>query len=107
MRALNVFFSFSSEIIAAADVIGAIPIYITEKSFVKNSSGMSGSDIACSIMRVINGNIMNWIRTVLFFNVSLSCFLKITPTLRISDLLFRFELSSCQFNEHSLQCRFG
>ena len=46
MRTLSVFFSFSSEMIDATDVSGAIPMYITEKSFVKKSSGMSGTLMA-------------------------------------------------------------
>ena len=92
--------------IAAADVIGAIPRNMTENSLVKNSSGMSGILTAFSIRRVIAGNIINWIRTVLFFSVSFNCFLNITPALRISDLLFCFKFSSGKFDEHGLKCRF-
>ena len=45
--------------IAAAEVRGAMPIYITENSFVKKFSGMPSILMAFSMMRVMAGNIIN------------------------------------------------
>ena len=99
------FFSFSSEMIEATDVRGAIPMYMIAKSFVKNSSGISGTLMQFSIISVIAGNMTNWIRTVLFLSVSLSCFLKMINTLRILCLLIGIKSSSRQLDEHGLECR--
>ena len=59
IRTLRVFFSFSSAIMFAVVTKGAIPIYITAKSFVKKNSGMSAMLMAFSMIIVISGNKIN------------------------------------------------